>query len=773
MDDALTSAAARLLEARTEYDVAKSQYKAAEVALRSAKITYEALEASRTITAPRSNTNQNVLCGSCQAIPFASYFKAGQSKSKPYRRKVGDLFHAVNNQSSCVFCKFLIESFQIGSVSSSERLHAHLKPRDTAIYFASDPDGKAWYTKAGVDTTLAPCPFAWLQTGPPTAIGEPHVCVAFEEHLKNGNDRKIEIPRAYALPRKREPLEAFNGALNYDLVKLWLQKCYNEHGNECEVEDVLSTLPLDIYLVDVKARRIVRRCPGDRFIALSYVWGTKAQHGATSNARDGNVSQDSMVTDRTHPDFPQALPAILPQTMEDAMQFVDQIGERFVWIDQICIDQREGEHKNQQINIMDQIYTSALLTLVNLNGIDDEWGLPGVSRPLQQTHQPSVKLDEGELTATFIYSNWDNNGISIWDTRGWTLQERLLSRRCLIFAKAYIAMHCRTEFFHDCLAFDPVRKNVETWLGHDYFREDGSGINLDDTEWDFKTYDSLISVFTSRQLTHKKDILDACRGSLNRLSHSSSIKFSFGLPTNDLLRALIWVPHPAHVLARRAGFPSWSWTGWVGRIEYQYWVGDMAGYVDQDPREHMPSQSLNLKRKRLQTPGIDSYHMERAKVLEVPSETRAASLELETTSAKFKMRLMRRHGETHDKLKPNSRQSKSAIGDHWTLLGGDNTPLHDEAGEYEIFEKRDSFFRVQSEYSELLLTQGDKAELIFIEHWPYIRDSEASNKWLYSMVSALIVMENIDGTVSRLASVLLKGDDWYARDPQPRTVHLV
>lgn len=113
--------------------------------------------------------------------------------------------------------------------------------------------------------------------------------------------------------------------------------------------------------------------------------------------------------------------------------------------------------------------------------------------------------------ATFIYSNWDNNGTSIWDSRGWTLQERLLSRRCIILAKAHSAMTCRTEFFHDCLAIDQISRGAKTWLGDDYFREDGSGINLDETEWNFKTYDALISVFTSRNLTDQKDTLNACK----------------------------------------------------------------------------------------------------------------------------------------------------------------------------------------------------------------------------------------------------------------------
>ena len=161
--------------------------------------------------------------------------------------------------------------------------------------------------------------------------------------------------------------------------------------------------------------------------------------------------------------------------MEDAVRFVDRICERFLWIDQLCVDQEKEDQKQQQIVIMDRIFSSAHLTLINLDGPNADWGLPGVSRPLLQSSQPTIALDDGQLTATFIYSVWDNHGKSIWDSRGWTLQERLLSRRCVVFAKTYITMTCRVEHFHDCLAFNPASVAVETWLGDDYFKKTAQG----------------------------------------------------------------------------------------------------------------------------------------------------------------------------------------------------------------------------------------------------------------------------------------------------------
>ncbi len=769
MSKCLASAAEHLKKARDHLSLVKAQYQSAEATYESAKSLYEALESSQTIRAG-SDAQYSQLCEFCKAIPIRNLFQQ-QPTSRPHRRKVGDLFHAVETQSSCVFCKFLIEAFQIGSEEQSERLHARLTPRDTAIYFTSDPDGKAWYTKAGVDTDLPACPFVWLQTGPPTVTGQPHICVSFEPALTS--DENVGMASQKVYPRQRRGLEAFNGSLNYDLVKSWLWKCCTEHGAECQREDAASILTLDIYLVDVQTKSFVRRRAGDRFVALSYVWGKVSQRTASVSVSHSCASRDHDEDGQTTPEFTQKLPAFIPQTMVDAITFVNRIGERYLWIDQLCIDQTNDEEKQRQINAMDQIFASAFLTIVSMDGPDADWGLPGISRPLQQSQQPTIRLDSGRLMATFIYSTWDNNGNSIWDSRGWTLQERLLSQRCIIFAKSYISMTCRTEFFHDCLALNLGAEGVRTRLGNDYFREDGSSISLDDTEWDFKNYDALVSVFSGRKLTHETDALNACRGSLNRLSQAAGFEFCFGLPMHDCLRALIWVSYSQNTLTRRLGFPSWSWTGWTGRIEYAYWVGDMAAYLAEDPAQQIHQHGPSLKRKRMLLTETRITHPERARVMSHPTrESHSLVLQLKTTVAKFKLKLVRRDCETHRTLKSTSQQSKKAIGDHWTLIGQDGDALRDVAGEYPCFELTDSFFRLKPEYSQLLIKQNYEADFVFIEHWPRIRDSAASNKWLYDMVSALLVIRNPDGTTWRLASVLLKGEQWYAKSPRTEDICL-
>jgi Heterokaryon incompatibility protein (HET) len=393
MTSPLESAHAHLQKAAQHLELSKVHYESAKATYQSAKTICEAIEASHLNLASRSSFT--FLCDSCATISIQNIFNTALT-TKAHRRKVGDLFQAVDGQSSCVLCKFLIEAFQLGDPEHSEQLHAHLKPRDTAIYFTSDPEGRPWFRKAGVDTNLSSCPFVWLQTGPPTRTGEPHICISFEPRA--GVDAKPRSLEQTTYPRRRDPLEAFNGSINYDLVTSWFKKCDTQHGGACNGE---KSLPVqNIFLIDVKRRRVVSGQKHYRYVALSYVWGKGPDAQFSWFFSRGELQTTMSAGSQICTD----LPSLVPQTMEDAITFVKSIGEKYLWIDLFCIDQSNKEQKQNQINSMDRIYACAYLTLVCLDGQDADWGLPGVSRPLQQTSQPTVALGAGRLTATYIYS---------------------------------------------------------------------------------------------------------------------------------------------------------------------------------------------------------------------------------------------------------------------------------------------------------------------------------------------------------------------------------
>ncbi|ETN38873.1 uncharacterized protein HMPREF1541_06914 [Cyphellophora europaea CBS 101466] len=622
----------------------------------------------------------------------------------------------------------------------------------------------------------------------PTVTGVPHICVTLDTQSATPGVR----------PRRRDPLEAFNGSINYPLIKSWIDRCNDDHGSKCHERFVSHPPDLEIDLIDVSTRRLVRRTIKERYVALSYVWGKSTElRLETSDLSQVKDEYDlAILAPKAPATRGSLLPKEMPQTMEDAITFTKRLGERYLWVDVYCIDQNDEVEMRAQIGAMHRIFSSAYLTLLNVDGENADWGLTGVSRPILQTNQPVVETSEGQIMATFLYSIWHNAGTTVWDSRAWTLQERLLSLRSVIFAKTYIAMACQEEYFHDILHLAP---DVRTTMGDDFFREDGADIHLDEPEWDFKIYDALVSVYSGRKLTVQSDALNACLGSLNRIALSTGYSFTFGHPEEDLLRSLLWKAHHEHVSTRRSEFPSWSWLGWRGRAEYPYWVGDMADYATDSPsptrppprsRSHSGSVSSSdekdlvtrappTKRRRLRwfTAEDDTSHPQTAEVTLAgkPSFNEpAGSLRLETMVATFRCKHIRHNGAPHKNLKYMSQQARLAVGEHWALLDLEGELLRNTTGEHPAFESTDVWFRVDAETSARLEEWDGEVQLVFVQQWPRIRDSKASGQWRWDMVSVLVALPGIEnGHAMRIAAVLLERDEWLSRKPIPGTVILI
>ena len=52
----------------------------------------------------------------------------------------------------------------------------------------------------------------------------------------------------------------------------------------------------------------------------------------------------------------------------------------------------------------------------------------------------------------------------------------------------------------------------------------------------------------------------------------------WGMPQFEFYKSLLWKAWHECFITRRPGFPSWSWLGWVGRTEYNYWLDELDGY---------------------------------------------------------------------------------------------------------------------------------------------------------------------------------------------------
>lgn len=96
----------------------------------------------------------------------------------------------------------------------------------------------------------------------------------------------------------------------------------------------------------------------------------------------------------------------------------------------------------------------------------------------------------------------------------------------------------------------------------------------------FSEYARLVRDYTKRSLTFEFDVLPAFTGIMNMLlPNSHEQAFVVGLPCFSFDRALLWYhTSPARrrqIFACDYGthnhhcYPSWSWAGWVGSVDYE------------------------------------------------------------------------------------------------------------------------------------------------------------------------------------------------------------
>jgi hypothetical protein len=96
----------------------------------------------------------------------------------------------------------------------------------------------------------------------------------------------------------------------------------------------------------------------------------------------------------------------------------------------------------------------------------------------------------------------------------------------------------------------------------------------------FTQYTAAVELYTRRSLTEPSDILNAFEGVAGVLQSHMDTSMHFGLPLGLLDSALLW--ESLQLLRRREGFPSWSWAGWVGEIQWNFPenVGNAQSWID-------------------------------------------------------------------------------------------------------------------------------------------------------------------------------------------------
>lgn len=343
--------------------------------------------------------------------------------------------------------------------------------------------------------------------------------------------------------------------VRWDQVCGWLKECANHH-HECsekrlKLDERLKRLPDGFMLIDVKERKIVNGDKGFQFVALSYVWGNKpndAKLRATAKTikrlrcRNGVAAHE------------------LPATIEDAIQICIKLGERYLWVDRLCIVQDHHQNKQHQISRMASIYASASFVIVATEG-DMESGIAGVSheRPIQHFQPVS-----GSMFSYGLPSMGESIEHSRWATRGWTYQEAVLASKKLFFTSNQVYYMCECTIRSE---------NIDERYEKTSFTERSMSLNAGVVNL-FENWKHHLEAYTARSLSHSSDIYNAFIGICSAI-YIEDDPLLCGLPRQSFNQALLWSctkpaedapPHQVRTPEKDEQLPSWSWSSVIGKV---------------------------------------------------------------------------------------------------------------------------------------------------------------------------------------------------------------
>lgn len=289
------------------------------------------------------------------------------------------------------------------------------------------------------------------------------------------------------------------------------------------------------------------------YIALSYVWGSK---------------QECILTRASFSDMRKGLdPTRLPNTLSDAIATTHKLGFDYLWIDALCIIQDSPEDKALELPRMADTYRESELTLIIASAAAATDGFlkpPNPSRFFLHPFNVSSGL-------TFGYRVPYKASADPISSRAWTLQERVLSRRLLIFSSTGVMWMCR-EGYTNPNAPPDAGPPYQTFLDPYLSASDQTIVEDKDAQAHIReTWAAIRKNYTEMDLSYCTDKLPAISALAAEIGAKTGWTYLAGMWKESLFSELHWRCMKQNLSGEKltlkprnvkdAGYlaPSWSW----------------------------------------------------------------------------------------------------------------------------------------------------------------------------------------------------------------------
>ena len=365
------------------------------------------------------------------------------------------------------------------------------------------------------------------------------------------------------------------------MARKWLDHCLQNHPANLCVPKVDSILPTRVISVGNTSQNPFIYEPPSRklgtYAALSYCWGKSRIFTTTTST----LMQRKMGFALNE----------LPKTCRDAITVARELSIPYLWIDSLCIIQDSQADWETEAGQMCSVYQNALLTIAAADSPSSNSGL-FLTCPSRKTIKLETLANDGRTCEIFVrraHTSWRFGFVHthpethcILTTRGWTLQEVILSQRMLWFTASELAWECGAESACECDATP-----TSEWICQSdtrLMRTTLTRISSHSTDL-HHSWRALVQEFTRRDLTQATDRLPAISGLAASFKRHINSTYLFGLWKGELERHLLWCSdsfgNSAPQISCRSplgqGYaPTWSWASIPGAI----WFSNLANQAN-------------------------------------------------------------------------------------------------------------------------------------------------------------------------------------------------
>ncbi|KAK4163290.1 heterokaryon incompatibility protein-domain-containing protein [Cladorrhinum sp. PSN259] len=176
--------------------------------------------------------------------------------------------------------------------------------------------------------------------------------------------------------------------------------------------------------------------------AVSYTWGAGERSGVIF------VDGKSM--------------SVSPNVEDLLYHLSSYFRSRFLWIDQVCINQADNDEKSSQIPLMGDIYRDADNTIVWLDDVEEPWKARSMLAAIWHEHmygttQSTLELmrSHAEESPLMGWAAMMNVFAHPWFSRVWVIQEIILSPRATVLASGEKIQWSHFEVFAELMLSSP------------------------------------------------------------------------------------------------------------------------------------------------------------------------------------------------------------------------------------------------------------------------------------------------------------------------------